>query len=169
MIVVMEKGATAEQIRHMAERVESLGLKAHIIQGTERTVIAAIGEKRDGTKESLASGPGVEDVVPILAPYKVASREVKKEPTQIVAGSLKVGAGAIGIIAGPCSVENEKMIFESAEFLLSKGIKMLRAGAFKPRTSPYAFQGMGLEGLAILKRVREKTGIGIVKIGRAHV
>ena len=83
MIVVMEKGATAEQIRHMAERVESLGLKAHVIQGTERTVIAAIGEKRDGTKESLASGPGVEDVVPILAPYKVASREVKKEPTQV--------------------------------------------------------------------------------------
>src|SRR5438067_13877651 len=97
----MEKAATPEQIRHMGERVESLGLKTHIIQGTERTVIAAIGEKRDGTKESLASGPGVEDVVPILAPYKVASREVKKEPTHVVVGSLKVGAGTIGIIAGP--------------------------------------------------------------------
>src|SRR4029078_11654997 len=83
MIVVMEKGATAEQVRHMAERVESMGLKAHVIEGTERTVIAAIGEKRDGTKESLSSGPGVEDVVPILAPYKVASREVKKEPKHI--------------------------------------------------------------------------------------
>src|SRR6185312_9886715 len=104
MIVVMEKGATAEQIRHMAERVEGMGLKAHVIQGTERKVIAAIGEKRDGTKQSLASGPGVEDVVPILAPYKVASREVKKEPTQVVVGSLKVGAGIIGVIAGPCSV-----------------------------------------------------------------
>src|SRR4029078_1095391 len=102
MIVVMEKGPTREQVRHSAERVEGLGLKAHIIQGTERTVIAAIGEKRDGTKESLASGPGVKDLVPILAPYKVASREVKKEPTQVVAGSLRVGAGTIGIIAGPC-------------------------------------------------------------------
>src|SRR4029078_2736519 len=103
MIVVMEKGATAEQVRHMAERVESLGLKAHIIQGTERTVLAEICEKRDGTKESLASGPGVEDVVPILAPYKVASREVKKEPTQVVAGSLKVGVCTNRIIAGACS------------------------------------------------------------------
>src|SRR3982750_3760462 len=110
MIVVMEKGASADQIKHMAERVEALGLKAHVIQGTERTVIAAIGEKRDGTKESLASGPGVEDVVPILAPYKVASREVKKEPTQVTVGSLKVGAGVVGIIAGPCSVENEQQI-----------------------------------------------------------
>ena len=112
MIVVMEKGATAEQIHHMAERVESLGLKAHVIQGTERTVIAAIGEKRDGTKESLESGPGVDEVVPILAPYKVASREVKKEPTQVVVGSLKVGGGAIGIIAGPCSVESEEQILD---------------------------------------------------------
>src|SRR3954453_4826445 len=114
MIVVMEKGATAEQVRHMAERVESMGLKAHIIQGTERTVIAAIGEKRDGTKESLASGPGVAEVMPILAPYKVASREVKKEPTQVTVGSLKVGAGTVGIIAGPCSVENEEQILVTA-------------------------------------------------------
>src|SRR4029078_1728118 len=114
MIVVMEKGATPEQVRHMAERVESLGLKAHIIQGTERTVIAAIGEKRDGTKESLASGPGVEDVVPILAPYKAASREAKKEATQVARASLKVGAGTIGIIAGPCTVENEDQILTTA-------------------------------------------------------
>ena len=87
MIVVMEQGATAEQIEHMVERVEGLGLKAHVIVGTERTVIAAIGEKRDGTKESLESGAGVEEVVPILAPYKMASREVKKEPTQVVASA----------------------------------------------------------------------------------
>ena len=107
MIVVMEKGASQEQIDHMVQRVEGLGLRAHVIVGTERTVIAAIGEKREETRSSLESGPGVAEVVPILAPYKVASREVKKEPTQIVAGSLKVGAGAIGIIAGPCSVENE--------------------------------------------------------------
>src|SRR5436190_16488180 len=125
MIVVMEKGATSDQVQHMAQRVEALGLKAHVIQGTERTVIAAIGEKRDGTKESLASGPGVEDVVPILAPYKVASREVKKEPTQIAVKSLKVGAGAIGIIAGPCSVESEEQILTTARPLKAPGATAL--------------------------------------------
>jgi 3-deoxy-7-phosphoheptulonate synthase len=162
MIVVMEKAATPEQIRHMAERVESLGLKAHIIQGTERTVIAAIGEKRDGTKESLASGPGVEDVVPILAPYKVASREVKKEPTQVVAGSLKVGAGTIGIIAGPCSVENEEQILTTARAVKAAGGTALRGGAFKPRTSPYSFQGLKEEGLKLLAAARQETGLAIV-------
>src|SRR5438045_1591035 len=146
----MEKAATPEQIRHMAERVESLGLKAHVIQGTERTVIAAIGEKRSETKEALASGPGVEDVVPILAPYKVASREVKKESTQVVARGLKVGAGAIGIIAGPCSVESEDQILSTARAVKAAGATALRGGAFKPRTSPYAFQGLKEEGLKLL-------------------
>ncbi|HUE72490.1 MAG TPA: 3-deoxy-7-phosphoheptulonate synthase [Pirellulaceae bacterium] len=162
MIVVMEQGATPEQIRHMAQRVEALGLKAHVIQGTERTVIAAIGEKRAETKESLASGPGVADVVPILAPYKVASREVKKEPTQVVTGSLKVGGGAIGIIAGPCSVESEEQILSSARAVKAAGATALRGGAFKPRTSPYAFQGMKEEGLKLLAQARAETGLAIV-------
>ena len=108
MIVVMEKGATRQQIDHMIERVEALGLKAHPIVGTERTVIAAIGEKREQTKESLESGPGVAEVVPILAPYKVASREVKHEPTEVAVRDLRIGAGRLGVIAGPCSVENEE-------------------------------------------------------------
>src|SRR5262245_47268687 len=162
MIVVMEKGATAEQVRHMAERVESLGLKAHIIQGTERTVIAAIGEKRDGTKESLASGPGVEDVVPILAPYKVASPELKKEPTQVVVGSLTVVAGTVGIIAGPCSVENEQQILVTARAVKAAGATALRGGAFKPRTSPYSFQGLKEEGLKLLALARKETGLAVV-------
>ena len=162
MIVVMEKGATAPQIKHMVERVEALGLKAHVIQGTERTVIAAVGEKRDGTKESLASGPGVEDVVPILAPYKVASREVKKEPTQVTAGGLKVGAGAVGIIAGPCSVESEEQIMTTARAVKAAGATALRGGAFKPRTSPYSFQGLKQEGLKLLAEARQETGLAIV-------
>ncbi|MDX1945120.1 MAG: 3-deoxy-7-phosphoheptulonate synthase [Pirellulaceae bacterium] len=162
MIVVMEKGATPEQIKHMAERVEALGLKSHVIQGTERTVIAAIGEKRSETKEALASGPGVEDVVPILAPYKVASREVKKEPTQVVTGSLKVGAGAIGIIAGPCSVETKEQILTTAHAVKAAGATALRGGAFKPRTSPYAFQGLKEEGLKLLALARKETGLAIV-------
>src|SRR5262245_48613460 len=162
MIVVMEQGATAEQIRHMAERVESLGLKAHIIQGTERTVIAAIGEKRDGTRESLASGPGVESVMPILAPYKVASREVKKEPTQVSVRNLRVGAGHVGIIAGPCSVESEPQILASARAVKAAGGTALRGGAFEPRTSPYSFQGLKEEGLKLLALARQETGLAIV-------
>ena len=110
MIVVMEKNASQEQIAHMVERVEELGLKAHVIRGTERTVIAAVGDKREHMKESLASGSGVSDVVPIMAPYKVASREVKPEPTQIQVRSLTVGGDQIGVIAGPCSVESEEQI-----------------------------------------------------------
>ncbi|MCI0359498.1 MAG: 3-deoxy-7-phosphoheptulonate synthase [Planctomycetaceae bacterium] len=162
MIVVMEKGATGPQIQHMVQRVEALGLKAHVIQGTERTVIAAIGEKRSETKEALASGPGVADVVPILAPYKVASREVKKEPTQVTAMRLKVGAGAVGIIAGPCSVENEEQILTTARAVRAAGATALRGGAFKPRTSPYSFQGLKDEGLKLLAMARKETGLAIV-------
>jgi 3-deoxy-7-phosphoheptulonate synthase len=162
MIVVMEKGATPEQIQHMVERVEGLGLKAHPIYGTERTVIAAIGEKRAEMKESLASGPGVAEVVPILAPYKVASREVKKEPTQVTALGLKVGAGAIGIIAGPCSVESEEQIVSTAKAVKAAGATALRGGAFKPRTSPYSFQGMKDQGLKWLATAREETGLAVV-------
>jgi 3-deoxy-7-phosphoheptulonate synthase len=162
MIVVMEKGASKDQIDHMVQRVEGLGLKAHVIVGAERTVIAAIGEKRSQMKENLESGPGVAEVVPILAPYKVASREVKKEPTQVVAGSLKVGAGVLGVIAGPCSVESKEQILECARAVKEAGATALRGGAFKPRTSPYSFQGMKEEGLKLLALAREETGLAIV-------
>ena len=113
MIVVMKKGATEDQVDHMVHRVEELGLKSHVIVGTERTVIAAIGEKRGQMKESLESGTGVDEVVPILAPYKVASLEVKPDPTEVQVGSLRVGAGRLGIIAGPCSVESEQQIIDT--------------------------------------------------------
>lgn len=162
MIVVMEKGATQEQVSHMVERVEGLGLKAHVIVGTERTVIAAIGEKREETRSSLESGPGVAEVMPILAPYKIASREVKKESTQIVAGSLTIGAGAIGVIAGPCSVESEEQIIQTARVVKAAGATALRGGAFKPRTSPYSFQGLKEVGLKFLAAAREETGLAIV-------
>jgi len=162
MIVVMQKGATADQIAHMVERVEGLGLKAHVIQGTERTVIAAIGEKRSETKEALESGPGVAEVVPILAPYKVASREVKPEPTQVKAGSLTVGAGVLGVIAGPCSVESKDQILATAKLVKQAGATALRGGAFKPRTSPYAFQGLKDQGLKLLAEAREQTGLAVV-------
>jgi 3-deoxy-7-phosphoheptulonate synthase len=162
MIVVMKKGASREEIQHMIDRVEQLGLKAHPIYGTERTVIAAIGEKRDEHRQSLESGPGVAEVMPILAPYKVASLEVKVEPTVVRVGSLVVGNGHVGMIAGPCSVENEEQTVTTARAVKAAGATALRGGAFKPRTSPYSFQGLKEDGLKILATARAETGLPIV-------
>ena len=162
MIVVMEPGASEQQISHMVDRVESLGLRAHVIRGTERTVIAAIGDKREYTRESLRSGPGVADVVPILAPYKVASLEVKPHPTQLRIRDLVVGNGTLGVIAGPCSVESEEQILQTARAVQDAGATALRGGAFKPRTSPYSFQGLKEEGLKLLAAARAETGLAVV-------
>ncbi len=162
MIVVMKKGASREQIEHMIARVERLGLKAHPIYGTERTVIAAIGEKRDEFRQSLESGAGVAEVVPILAPYKVASREVKSESTVVRVGTLAVGNGIVGMIAGPCSVESAEQTLAAARAVKAAGATALRGGAFKPRTSPYSFQGLKEEGLKILAAARDETGLAVV-------
>ena len=162
MIVVMKRGATAEQIAHAIQRVEQLGLKAHPIYGTERTVIAAVGEKRDEFRQSLEVTPGVAEVVPILAPYKVASRELKPEPTVVRAGSLVVGNGHLGMIAGPCSVETEEQTLATARAVKAAGATALRGGAFKPRTSPYSFQGLKEDGLKILAAARDETGLAVV-------
>lgn len=162
MIVVMKRHATEEMVQRMAARVEALGLKAHVIVGTERTVIAAIGEKRNGERETLESCEEVEKVVPILAPYKVASRETKLEATVVEVLDLKMGGGHIGVIAGPCSVESEDQIMETALAVKATGAKGLRGGAFKPRTSPYSFQGLKEEGLKLLAAAREATGLAVV-------
>jgi 3-deoxy-7-phosphoheptulonate synthase len=162
MIVVMKKGATAEQVQHMVERVEALGLRSHVIQGTERTVIAAIGDKRDEHRTALESGPGVAEVVPILAPYKVASLEVKQERTIVRVGPLTVGNCHLGVIAGPCSVESEEQTMATARAVKAAGATALRGGAFKPRTSPYSFQGLKEKGLQILADARAETGLPVV-------
>jgi 3-deoxy-7-phosphoheptulonate synthase len=162
MIVVMKRNATPEMIQRMARRVESMGLKAHVIVGTERTVIAAIGDKRDGAVETISSCDEVEKVVPILAPYKVASRETKPEATAVRALDLVIGGGRFGVIAGPCSVESEEQIMQSARAVKDCGAKGLRGGAFKPRTSPYSFQGLKEEGLKLLAAARAVTGLAVV-------
>ncbi len=171
MIVVMKHGATQEQIDHMVKRVEGMGLKSHVIFGEERTVIAAIGNKRDEHRTALESGPGVAEVVPILAPYKVASREVKPEPTIVRVGSLAVGNSHLGMIAGPCSVESEEQTLATARAVKAAGATALRGGAFKPRTSPYSFQGLKEDGLKILATAREETGLAVVTevLGAADV
>ena len=162
MIVVMKKGAAESDIEHMIERVNKLGLKPHVIRGTERTVIAVVGDDRKTYKDSLESGPGVAEVVPILAPYKMASREVRAEPTVVKTGSLTVGGNTIGVMAGPCSVESEEQIVSSAKAVKAAGATALRGGAFKPRTSPYSFQGMKEDGLKLLATARKETGLAVV-------
>ena len=162
MIVVMKPHSTEDVVRKMVERVESLGLKAHVIVGTHRTVIAAVGEKRNGEQETLASCDGVEKVVPILAPYKIASLETKQEPTTVRVRDLAIGGGHVGVIAGPCSVESEEQIMQSAALVKAAGARGLRGGAFKPRTSPYAFQGLKEEGLKLLAAARDATGLAVV-------
>jgi 3-deoxy-7-phosphoheptulonate synthase len=162
MIVVMRRGAKEEDVQHMIQQVESLGLKPTVLRGTERTVIAAIGDERQAPVGVLESGPGVDEVLPVLAPYKLASVETKSEPTVVRAGSLTVGGGHLGIIAGPCSVESEEQIVSTARAVKAAGATALRGGAFKPRTSPYSFQGMKEKGLQLLATARAETGLAVV-------
>lgn len=162
MIVVMEKSSSDQQIERIANRISELGLKSHVIRGTERTVIAAVGDDRKIKIESFESYPGVAEVLPILAPYKMASREVRPDPSQIQVLNFRAGNGAVGVMGGPCSVESEEQIVSSARAVLDAGGTALRGGAFKPRTSPYAFQGMKEDGLKLLALARQETGLAIV-------
>lgn len=162
MIVVMKQGAEQRLVDQVIEHIELLGLRSHIIVGTELTVVAALGEKRDGARQALETLEGVDKVVPILAPYKVASLEVKKEPTVVTSQKLRVGGGHVGVIAGPCSVESRNQILEVAHIVKEAGATGLRGGAFKPRTSPYAFQGLKEKGLELLALARQETGLAVV-------
>lgn len=162
MIVVMTRDATADQVQHLVERVAELGLKAHVLQGVERTVVALIGDERKISRETLEICPGVEEVMPILAPYKMASREAHREPTVVKVRDFQAGGRRIGVIAGPCSVENEAQIISTAVQVQAAGATALRGGAFKPRTSPYAFQGLKEAGLKMLAKARAETGLAIV-------
>ena len=161
MILVMESGATQQQIDETVKRVERLGLKANVIVGTQRTVVAAIGEKREHDKESLESVPGVAAAMPIAAPYKMASLEVHPEPSCIKVLDFEAGAGKVGMVGGPCSIESEEQLMSTARAVKAAGATGLRGGAFKPRTSPYSFQGMKEEGLKLLAAAREETNLAV--------
>jgi 3-deoxy-7-phosphoheptulonate synthase len=171
MIIVMKPGATKQQIEHVFGRVRELGFRVHPIYGELRTVIACVGDEREKARlQTLDSLDGVESVVPILKPFKLASKEWKKEQTAVtlempgVDGrqSLSVGRNNFVVMAGPCSVEGPEQIFTSAELVKKAGAKVLRGGAFKPRTSPYSFQGLEEEGLKLLAEARKRTGLFIV-------
>jgi 3-deoxy-7-phosphoheptulonate synthase len=162
MIVVMKPGASREQIQHMIQRVRDLGLAPHVIEGAGRTVIACVGDERFKVPEQLAVGAGVDKVIPILARYKIASREVKHEPTVIPLGQGSLGGQRIGLIAGPCAVESREMLLETAHAVKEAGAIALRGGAFKPRTDPYSFHGLAEKGLEFLAEAREATGLAVV-------
>jgi len=162
MLVVMRSDATANQIEHVLTVIRGQGLTPHPLPGATRTAIGMTGNTSSVDKGSFEVLPGVEEAIRVTKPYKLASREMKRDDTTIRTNVGEIGSKTFTVIAGPCSVETEKIIVETAEHLMSKGVRYLRAGAFKPRTSPYAFQGMGLEGLKILQKAREKTGIAIV-------
>src|SRR3954470_21599788 len=162
MIIVLKPHPAPEVVEHVLERIAALGLTPHLSQGVARTIIGVIGDEDKLQVEPLQAIPGVEQVVPILKPFKLASREFHREDSVIEVKGVKIGGGHLGMIAGPCAIESEPLLLEVATRVKEAGANILRGGAFKPRTSPYSFQGLGEEGLKILKATGEQLGMPVV-------
>jgi 3-deoxy-7-phosphoheptulonate synthase len=162
VIIILKSGATDAQIDHVVERVESFGLRAHLSRGQFRTIIGVIGDESKLATAPLRAIPGVADVIPVLPAYKLASNEAQSEPTVVDVAGVKIGGGSLAMIAGPCAIESFERLDEIAKSVRASGANLLRGGAFKPRTSPYAYQGMGEEGLKILRDVGDKHGLPVV-------
>ena len=162
MIIVLRKDVTEAQIEHIADRIKEAGLTVHISKGEDRTIVGAIGDEALMAKVQLQALPGVEKVMPIMKPYKVVSREFHKENSIVNVNGVVIGGKKIQVIAGPCSVENQEILLKTASLVKEAGATMLRGGAFKPRTSPYDFQGLGKTALEYLKVASEATGLPVV-------
>ncbi|MGE5391464.1 MAG: 3-deoxy-7-phosphoheptulonate synthase [Deltaproteobacteria bacterium] len=162
MIIVMERLVPDEQIKMVEKKLEERGFKVHLSKGVERTIIGAIGERTQAVMDAIETMAGVEKVVPIVQPFKMASKEFKPYPTTVKVGDQIIGDGSIQLIAGPCAVEGWDKFLEVAQMVKDAGATMLRGGAFKPRTSPYSFQGLEEEGLKILAEARRITGLPVV-------
>jgi len=162
MIIVMRTGATKEQIDTVIDKVHSFGLRTHPIFGVQKTVIGIIGDDKTRIVEKMQSMPGVEDIIPILQPYKFAGREAHPENTVIDLEGVSVGGKQVVVIAGPCAVESEGQLLDIARSVKRGGARILRGGAYKPRTSPYSFQGLGEEALKFLAEAREETGLLVI-------
>ncbi len=162
MIIVMKPGVTDQDVEHLVERLRELGLQSQISTGEERTVVGVIGDDRILQNQPLTVFPGVESVTPVLAPWKLVSREFQKHDSVIDVNGVKVGGTKIAIMAGPCAVEKKELTVGIAKEVSSAGASILRGGAYKPRTSPYSFQGLGQEGLDYLVEARKQTGLPVV-------
>ena len=162
MIIVLKPDASKKQIEHIVERIKSLGLKPMVSKGTERSIIGVIGSEDALRVQPLEVVPGVEKVLPVLKPYKLVSREFKPEASVVSVNGLKIGDKSLVIMAGPCSVESRQMLMTTAKAVKQAGAQILRGGAFKPRTSPYAFQGLGEEGLRYLREAGDATGMKVI-------
>ena len=162
MIIVMSKNASRQEIDNVEQKLVELGFKTHPIIGEIKTVIGAIGDKRMMNTHTISSMPGVESLVPIMKPFKLAGKELKQEPTVVDVSGVKIGGSEIVAIAGPCAIESEESFLETARRVMEAGAKIMRGGAFKPRSSPYSFQGLEEEGLRIMAAAREQTGLKIV-------
>lgn len=162
MIIVMKRNAGEEEIQRISDEVKHYGFQVHLSHGTERTIIGIIGDERGLEKEHFESLPGVQEILPVLRPYKLASRDFHPENTVVEVKGVKVGGAEVVIMAGPCSVESRDQLIASARIVKNAGAKILRGGAFKPRTSPYSFQGLGEEGLKLLREAGDETGLAVV-------
>lgn len=162
MVIVMKANATKNQIENVENLLKDLQLGVHISTGSERTIIGIIGDKRKLADTPLEIMPGVDRLVPIMEPYKLVGKTFKPESTVINIKGTEIGGKSLIMMAGPCAVENEKQMMETASFLKSQGVQFLRGGAYKPRTSPYSFQGLGEDGLKLLAKAREETGLLVV-------
>lgn len=162
MIIILKSDVTEDQIQHVIERLESLGMRAHLSRGTYRTIIGVIGDEQKLSSEPLKAIPGVMDVMPVLPPYKLASREAHPQASVVDVKGVKIGGGNLAMIAGPCAVEEPERMMNIAEAVKKAGANIYRGGAYKPRTSPYAYQGAGEEGLKILRAAGDAHGMPIV-------
>ncbi len=162
MIIVLKPGAGDAEIDHVLERIAELGLKPHLSRGEQRTIIGVIGDEDTLRVAPLAAIPGVEQVLPVLKPFKLAGREIHPDDSVVDVRGVKIGGGWLGMIAGPCAVESEDLLVEIAGHVKAAGANILRGGAFKPRTSPYSFQGLGEDGLKILRAVGDRFGMPVV-------
>jgi 3-deoxy-7-phosphoheptulonate synthase len=162
MIIVTKPGISPAELDHIRERIEALGLHTHVSQGEQRTLIGCIGDEERLRELPLQTMPGVESVLPVLKPYKLASREFAAGPTVVRVGEAAFGSAEIVVIAGPCAIESKEMLTQVAKSVHQAGGRMLRGGAFKPRTSPYSFRGLGEEALKMLREVRSESGMPVV-------
>jgi 3-deoxy-7-phosphoheptulonate synthase len=163
MIVNMSDGATPEQIEHIIQRIREAGFQPHVTRGTERAIVAAVGSGgRRHEIEALSVAPGVDNVVAIAQPFKLVSRQTRPQPSIVEVAGVRIGGPEVVVIAGPCSVESREQLLETARGVKHAGATMLRGGAYKPRTSPYEFQGLGIEALKILREARDLTGLPVV-------